>query len=93
MSSEKHEIVKLKSAEVLRKVMDEYFLRLKTASENRLKKIAWCTSVGPAELLSSMGFEVFFPENHAAMIGASKTRTNIFQRLRLKVIHPIFVPT
>lgn len=73
MSSEKHEIVKLKSAEVLRKVMDEYFLRLKTASENRLKKIAWCTSVGPAELLSSMGFEVFFPENHAAMIGASKT--------------------
>lgn len=73
MSSEKHEIVKLKSVEVLRKVMDEYFLRIKTASENRSKKIAWCTSVGPAELLYSMGFEVFFPENHAAMIGASKT--------------------
>jgi benzoyl-CoA reductase/2-hydroxyglutaryl-CoA dehydratase subunit BcrC/BadD/HgdB len=73
MNNEKSEIVKLKSAEVLRKVMDNYFFRLKIASENRSKKIAWCTSVGPAELLYSMGFEVFFPENHAAMIGASKS--------------------
>lgn len=72
MNSPKTEIVKLKSAEVLRKVMDDYFLRLKKASQTR-KKIAWCTSVGPVELLYSMGFELFFPENHAAMIGASKT--------------------
>jgi benzoyl-CoA reductase/2-hydroxyglutaryl-CoA dehydratase subunit BcrC/BadD/HgdB len=73
MEHQKPEIVKLKSAEVLRKVMDDYFIRLKTSSENRSKKIAWCTSVGPAELLYSMGFDVFFPENHAAMIGASKS--------------------
>jgi len=52
--------------------MNDYFLRLKIANETKTKNIAWCTSVGPVELLYSLGFEVFFPENHAAMIGASK---------------------
>ena len=37
------------------------------------KKVAWCTSVGPAELLRSFGFEVYFPENHGALLGATRT--------------------
>jgi len=65
-------IIKLQSANELRKTMDNYFARLKEAVETGTKKIAWCTSVGPAELLYSMGFEVYFPENHGAMLGASK---------------------
>jgi benzoyl-CoA reductase/2-hydroxyglutaryl-CoA dehydratase subunit BcrC/BadD/HgdB len=40
------------------------------------KKIAWCTSVGPAELLRSLGFCVYFPENHGAMLGASRMATD-----------------
>jgi benzoyl-CoA reductase/2-hydroxyglutaryl-CoA dehydratase subunit BcrC/BadD/HgdB len=52
--------------------MDDYFARLKTATETGNKKVAWCTSVGPAELLYSMDFEVYFPENHGAMLGAAK---------------------
>ena len=52
--------------------MDDYFSRLRIADETGSKKVAWCTSVGPAELLYSMGFEVYFPENHGAMLGASK---------------------
>ncbi len=47
--------------------MQEYFHRLGTAP-----KVAWCTSVGPAELLRSFGFEVYFPENHGALIGATR---------------------
>lgn len=70
--SEAKEPVKLNSVNDLRKTMDGYFTRLKEASETGNKKIAWCTSVGPAELLYSMGFEVYFPENHGAMLGASK---------------------
>ncbi len=66
------ELVKLRSANDLRKTMDGYFARLKEAAETRSRKIAWCTSVGPAELLYSMGFEVYFPENHGAMLGAGK---------------------
>jgi len=72
MSLERNEIIKLKSVDSLRQTMGDYFARLKNAVDTG-KKIAWCTSVGPAELLYSMGFEVYFPENHGAMIGASKT--------------------
>lgn len=66
------EPLKLQSASELRKTMDGYFARLREAAETGNRKVAWCTSVGPAELLYSMGFEVYFPENHGAMLGASK---------------------
>lgn len=55
----------------LRDVMGRYFAQL-AAGPAEGKKTAWCTSVGPAELLWAMGFNVFFPENHAAMIGAAR---------------------
>jgi benzoyl-CoA reductase/2-hydroxyglutaryl-CoA dehydratase subunit BcrC/BadD/HgdB len=41
------------------------------------KKTAWCTSVGPAELLRALGFNVFFPENHGAMLGATRMATDL----------------
>jgi len=69
---DKSELIKLESAKDLRRTMDDYFARLKEAAETRCRKIAWCTSVGPAELLYSMGFEVYFPETHGAMLGAGK---------------------
>lgn len=49
--------------------MGEYFRSLESGE----RKIAWCTSVGPAELLRSFGFEVYFPENHGALLGATRT--------------------
>lgn len=51
---------------MLKQVMREYF----QSFEGR--KVAWCTSVGPAELLRAFGFEVYFPENHGALIGATR---------------------
>ncbi len=59
--------VQLKSSNLLKKVMRNYFRSLSDAP-----KIAWCTSVGPAELLRAFGFEVYFPENHGALIGATR---------------------
>ncbi|MBL0310129.1 MAG: 2-hydroxyacyl-CoA dehydratase [Bacteroidetes bacterium] len=59
----------IKAAQEMKRIMREYFLSL----EKREKKIAWCTSVGPAELLRSFGFEVYFPENHGALLGATRT--------------------
>ncbi|PCJ34249.1 MAG: 2-hydroxyglutaryl-CoA dehydratase [Alphaproteobacteria bacterium] len=53
-------------------VMKEYFLDLDRAAKDPARKVAWCTSVGPAEILRAMGFEVFFPENHGAMLGATR---------------------
>ena len=60
-------MIKIKSAALLKDVMRDYFQGFAE------KKIAWCTSVGPAELLRSFGFEVYFPENHGALLGATRT--------------------
>lgn len=60
---------KIESAKILKEIMSGYFLGMKEEG----KKYAWCTSVGPAELLRSFGFEVHFPENHGALLGTSRT--------------------
>lgn len=60
---------KIQTAKLLKEVMGNYFLGMK----NTEVKYAWCTSVGPAELLRSFGFEVHFPENHGALLGATRT--------------------
>ncbi|MBN2419037.1 MAG: 2-hydroxyacyl-CoA dehydratase [Deltaproteobacteria bacterium] len=59
------------------KVMADHFYELDEASRTGSKKIAWCTSVGPAELLRGMGFLVYFPENHGAMLGATRMATEL----------------
>lgn len=59
---------KIEAALKLKEVMKNYFVGMGTGE----KKIAWCTSVGPAELLRSFGFEVYFPENHGALLGATR---------------------
>ncbi|MHB8259058.1 MAG: 2-hydroxyacyl-CoA dehydratase subunit D [Bacteroidia bacterium] len=56
----------IKVTHTLKNIMKDYFIGIK-------KPIAWCTSVGPAELLRSFGFEVYFPENHGALLGATRT--------------------
>ena len=56
----------------MKQVMRDYFLDLDQAASDPERKVAWCTSVGPAEILRAMGFEVFFPENHGAMLGATR---------------------
>lgn len=61
-----------RSTAKLKQLMADHFHELADASMTGARKIAWCTSVGPAELLRGMGFLVYFPENHAAMLGASR---------------------
>ncbi len=58
-------------------VMASHFQELKEAAITGSRKIAWCTSVGPAELLRGMGFLVYFPENHGAMLGATRMATDL----------------
>jgi benzoyl-CoA reductase/2-hydroxyglutaryl-CoA dehydratase subunit BcrC/BadD/HgdB len=75
MPAEKVVRKKFEAARVMGKFMAEYYLELDRASRTGEKKVAWCTSVGPAELLRGMGFLVYFPETHAAMLGATRTAT------------------
>ena len=62
---------------VLKRLMEDHFRELDAASTTGSRKVAWCTSVGPAELLRAMGFLVYFPENHGAMLGASRMATDL----------------
>ena len=63
----------IKSTKMLKEIMKKHFYELDEAAKTGSKKIAWCTSVGPAELALAMGFLVFYPENHAAIMGANRT--------------------
>jgi benzoyl-CoA reductase/2-hydroxyglutaryl-CoA dehydratase subunit BcrC/BadD/HgdB len=71
----------------LRDVMGKYFADL-DRGRSEGKKTAWCTSVGPAELLWAMGFNVYFPENHGAMLGASRMATDLIPVANTKGFSP-----
>jgi len=64
----------------LRSVLRDYFLNLDAAAADPGRRVAWCTSVGPCEMLTALGFEVFFPENHGAMLGARKVSQRYIPR-------------
>ncbi|MBT9163122.1 MAG: (R)-2-hydroxyisocaproyl-CoA dehydratase alpha subunit [Chloroflexi bacterium] len=65
------------AARTLKRVMADHYYELDEAAKMGFPKIAWCTSVGPAELLRGMGFLVYYPENHGAMLGASRMATEL----------------
>jgi benzoyl-CoA reductase/2-hydroxyglutaryl-CoA dehydratase subunit BcrC/BadD/HgdB len=68
---------KLKAASEASRFMADYYHELDAASKAGQPKIAWCTSVGPAEILRALGFLVYFPETHAAMLGATRMSTEL----------------
>jgi len=68
---------KIQAGDMMNRIMADYFYGLNEAATTGKRKVAWCTSVGPAELLRAMGFEVHFPENHGAMLGATRMSTDL----------------
>lgn len=60
----------------MKELMADHFHALDAAKKNGTPKVAWCTSVGPAELLHAMGFLVYYPENHGALLGATRMATD-----------------
>ncbi|MDD5175415.1 MAG: 2-hydroxyacyl-CoA dehydratase family protein [Sterolibacterium sp.] len=68
---------KIQASDLMNKIMSDYFYNLHEAATSGKQKVAWCTSVGPAELLRAMGFAVHFPENHGAMLGATRMSTEM----------------
>jgi bcr-type benzoyl-CoA reductase subunit B len=70
-SDELAEKRKIKSVKTMRDIMTTYYLDALTAGQNS-KQVAWITSGGPVEPLVAMDIIPIYPENHGAMIGASK---------------------
>src|SRR4030042_6209308 len=67
---------KIEATGEMNRIMSEYFYGLDQASKTGEQKVAWCTSVGPAEILRALGFLVHFPENHGAMLGSTRLATD-----------------
>ena len=64
--------VPLETAPKLKELMTSYYRDLQEASNDSDRRIAWCSGSGPVEILRAMDLSVYFPENHAALIGASR---------------------
>jgi bcr-type benzoyl-CoA reductase subunit B len=62
---------KLKATAKVKEMMTVYYLTAKNAAFNN-QKIGWITSGGPVELLLAFDIIPIYPENHAAMVGATK---------------------
>jgi benzoyl-CoA reductase/2-hydroxyglutaryl-CoA dehydratase subunit BcrC/BadD/HgdB len=65
--------LEIKATKQLKELMRQHFMELNEAAETKNRKVAWCSSVGPAELAISLGFLVYYPENHAAALGSNRT--------------------
>jgi benzoyl-CoA reductase/2-hydroxyglutaryl-CoA dehydratase subunit BcrC/BadD/HgdB len=70
------ELKRIAATKLMKGIMDDYFKSL-MGPEAAGTKIAYCTSVGPAELLRALGFNVYFPENYGAMLGTSRMATDM----------------
>ncbi len=79
-SGEAKKIKRFESTKEMNTLMRDYMVELWEASQSDGEKVAWCTSVGPAEILRSFGFKVYFPENHGAMLGASRKATELIPK-------------
>ncbi|MCK9363494.1 MAG: 2-hydroxyacyl-CoA dehydratase [Syntrophales bacterium] len=70
---------KIKAAAKMKEIMTSYYIDAKTAGQTG-KKVAWITSGGPVEPLIAMDIIPVYPENHGAMIGASKMGVDLCRK-------------
>lgn len=67
----KKTILRFKKQKKMKEIMAVYYMEAKSARVGG-RKVAWITSGGPVEPLIAMDVIPVYPENHGAMIGASK---------------------
>ena len=71
---------KIEATGRMKKIMADYFYELDNASRKGSQKIAWCTSVGPAEILRGLGYLIYFPETHSAMLGTTRMAVDLIPK-------------
>ena len=69
----------LKREKNMREIITVYYIEAKTAKYTG-KKVAWITSGGPVEPLIAMDIIPVYPENHGAMVGASKLGVGLCEK-------------
>lgn len=63
----------------MRPMIAQYYKELEEADLGGPRKVAWCSSAGPVELLRCLGYAVYFPENHGALLGATRQAGEFIQ--------------
>ncbi|MEK7234611.1 MAG: 2-hydroxyacyl-CoA dehydratase family protein [Elusimicrobiota bacterium] len=87
MASEKSSRLRA-SRQKLDVLLKDYYAGLDAAGKDPARKVAWCTSAGPVELLEAMGFHLYFPENHGALLGARRLATGFIGQANAKGYSP-----
>jgi 2-dehydropantoate 2-reductase len=64
--------VPLECAPKLKELIHGYYQDLAAADRDPDRHVAWCSGLGPVEIVRALGYTPYFPENHAALIGASR---------------------
>jgi 2-dehydropantoate 2-reductase len=64
--------VPLECAPKLKEIVHGHFVDLARADRDPDRHVAWCSGLGPVEIVRALGYTPYFPENHAALIGASR---------------------
>ncbi|RKZ15251.1 hypothetical protein DRQ53_09545 [bacterium] len=72
--------VPLRTAGKLKEIVRGYFQDLEAANRDPDRLVACCSGMGPVELVRAFGMTPYFPENHAALIGASRTSNSYIPR-------------
>ncbi len=62
----------LESTRRLKELMHSYYRDLAAASADRSRLVAACSALGPVEIVRALGIAPYFPENHAALIAATR---------------------
>ncbi|OFX29142.1 MAG: hypothetical protein A2Z07_03110 [Armatimonadetes bacterium RBG_16_67_12] len=64
--------VPLESAPRLKEIVHGYYTDLAEAGRDPSRHVAWCSALGPVEIVRALGYTPYFPENNAALIGARR---------------------
>ncbi len=64
--------VPLECAPKLKELMANHYADLDAAADDDDRHVVWSSGLAPVEILRALGLTPYFPENHAALIGASR---------------------
>ncbi len=72
--------VPLACAHKLKQIIGDYYRDLDAASRDPNRHVAWCSGMAPVEIVRALGYTPYFPENHSAILGASRRATHYIRR-------------
>jgi len=72
--------VPLACAHKLKEIIGSYYRDLDAASRDPRRRVAWCSGMAPVEIVRALGYTPYFPENHSAILGASRRATHYIRR-------------